>query len=314
MLQNALLLAAHDLVILGVLQQHTDNGFLRHNAVNAALQAAVCRALIGVLTKTRAVVAVYCRDPFGQLLRCVERRIQRQIAALGMPAQHQRAARMCGGHLQQIFQRHALGRHGFHIAQVKILFPADQGIVGAAVGQIDAALPQIKCGGRKLRFRLFIHQLHGREHLHAAKALALGRRAQQRAKLVGLKQRHIFNNFSAALCQKQACRLTQRQPLIGGDALKIHIGQLAEDQVIHFVEGRCGKRNVSAPVEVIQNRCHAAKLPFCTGSSPGFHHRGGRGIVCRHKNMLPAGGYAGRAARPSPGALLFCKFSRLFSQ
>ena len=42
----------------------------------------------------------------------------------------------------------------------------------------------------------------------------------------------------------------------GNDILEIHKGQLRQDQIIHFIEGRLIQGQVSPPIQVIQQICH----------------------------------------------------------
>ena len=66
------------------------------------------------------------------------------MAANGKPAGQP------GGGPPQIFHRQLLARHGADKTHIEVLFPADEGIIGAAVGHAVVVLLQLYRNGGKL--------------------------------------------------------------------------------------------------------------------------------------------------------------------
>lgn len=98
--------------------------------------------------KTGAIVIVNRFYAVLDLLPAESRGVNGKIAALGVAADGKPAGEPPGGLLQVVHRQFC--RHRADKAHIEVLFPADEGIIGAAVGHTVVALLQLYRNGGKL--------------------------------------------------------------------------------------------------------------------------------------------------------------------
>ena len=163
------------------------------------------------------------------------------------------------GHGLRVCHCHFLGGDLPHTAQVKILFPPRQRIVGAPEGEVNRPVSTLRRQRRKLLCLLRIQMIHKAVELHVPEPGRCCRPAKQLRYLVGHQNTHVDgpSPHFGKICLR---RLPQRHglPLAGArnDAGKVHKGQLRQDQVIHLVKRILRQRQIPPPVQIIQNICH----------------------------------------------------------
>ena len=141
MLSGPVSCACHDLIFFLMLKQHSDNRRFRYNRVNARQNIPITFQIDHRLGKARPVVAVYNVNFSGNSTVCVNCRIYRQIAPLGVSHKTQARIRMfC--HIFKVCNRFELSRCLRKKTHIKILFPSDNGIICPAVYNITQSVPK----------------------------------------------------------------------------------------------------------------------------------------------------------------------------
>ena len=173
-----------------------------------------------------------------------------------MAAQLQLDPGVLMGHGLRVCHCHFLSRDLPHTTQIEILFPPCQRIVGAPEGEVDGAIPAL-CRQRRELLRLHrVQMVHKAVELHVPEPGRGCRPAQQLRDLIGHQNAHV-DGPAFRFGKIRLRRLPQGHgpPLAGAgdDAAEVQIAQLREQQIVHFVKGPLGKRDIAAPVQIIQN-------------------------------------------------------------
>ena len=153
----------------------------------------------------------------------------------------------------EIVRRLALRRHDGQKAHVEILFPADDCVVRAAEGRIDRPVRQRGAERGELRLGLLVELADVAGEQHVAEAGAgrhlLGESGDLiRHKYAHVRMRRAFGKGRDRVGKRDGGRKVRRD-----DAAEVQIAQLREQQIVHFVKGPLGKRDIAAPVQIIQN-------------------------------------------------------------
>ena len=143
------LLAVDDDILLLVAQQHAHHRGLRHKGLYFFADALITRLREDFAIKAGAIVIVNRFYAVLDLLPAESRGVNGKIAALGVAADGKPAGEPPGGPLQ-VVHRQFLARHRADKAHIEVLFPADEGIIGAAVGHAVVVLLQLYRNGGKL--------------------------------------------------------------------------------------------------------------------------------------------------------------------
>ena len=181
------------------------------------------------------------------------------------------------------------------VREVQVLLPADDGIIGAAVGDIggfaficrelyarmcgiagavegDRHLPPEQEGdGRKLRVLRLVDDIHV---ICEAEVLE----APARDEMIHHEGGHVVEGrlgldfFAGMALIEGRIRFAERDALATArrrhDTLEIGIGQLAQDEVIHIVKWVDAERHISPPVQIFIDICHLTPPVACIGRSP----------------------------------------------
>ena len=233
MLQQAHLLALNHRIGLLMLQKHTNHRGLGHIGMDSGNHLQIAGVTHHVFRKTGAVVVIDLQDPVADKTRASGRRKYRQIAALGMTTQAEKAVKL-RSHLPGIVQRHTLGRNRLLEAHIEILFPTNQGIIRAPKGQKGRPVVQEEGCRRKLGLLLLQKQLPEEEELCLSKPLRIGSFAQ--------KLQIVFHphSFLVVIHAKKGIRsLLQRN---GDSGLESYLSSIADirqcrkNQRVHRVQ------------------------------------------------------------------------------
>ena len=181
-----------------------------------------------------------------------------------------------------------MARHRADKAHIEVLFPADEGVIGAAVNNGGVLRLQRYGNGGKLGLALGVQPVGVGTQRHAAEAGTFRQRPQE----VGIAATP-HRRLNIRQRQQAACRRLYRDGLGAfplQNTVKGHIGKPRQNDPVHFIEGIGGKRQIAPPQQIIKQRCHSKKH---TSPSPAI-------IIYRRqlrKGKAPAGagGYAKRA-------------------
>ena len=187
-----------------------------------------------------------------------------------------------------------LPRRAELVREVQVLLPADDRIVGAAVGDIggfalvcrelyarvrgvagtvegDRHLPPEQEGdGRKLCILRLVDDIHV---ICEAEVLE----APARDEMIHHEGGHVIEGrlgldlrAGMALIEGRI-RFAERDALAAArwrhDALEIGIGELAQDEVIHIVKGVDAEGHIAPPVQIFIDICHVTPPVACIGLS-----------------------------------------------
>ena len=238
-LQHPLGVRAHDLHILFMLQKLPDHARLRHDRQDAVGYVRVLRRADERLGKAGAIVVVDPNDAVLHGGRGLYRGIDRKVAALGVSADAQPRVRILARHAAKVFERARLGGDDLEVAHVQVLLPADDGIVRAAVGKIDAAVAQLDRQRRELLLARVVHQLAVAVQQHPAEAHGVRHTAHEVGDAPRDQHAHVDllpvmagEVGSRCVAQRHAAPQLRRRH----DALKVDEAQLRQDQAVHLVE------------------------------------------------------------------------------
>ena len=203
----------------------------------------VKRAVFQILPfKAGTVHAVHRVNTAAQRLFAECRRIDRQIAALGVTAEHKTPVKPRRS-MFKIFQRFYLRGQGKVREQRKILLPADNGVVGSAVGEKPPSV-HINHDRRKLHFCLAVHNIDVVREQQIAKARALCRSLQQ---LGVTLPKHLLR--ACFVCKKLFRSLAHRDGFIlAENAVEPDIRKARENQRVGGVKAVLRKKQVAAPL------------------------------------------------------------------
>ena len=169
------------------------------------------------------------------------------------------------------------------VREVQVLLPADDGIIGAAVGDVGGfafvcrelyarvrgvagavegdrhLTPEQEGDGRKLRVLRLVDEIHV---ICEAEVLE----APARDEMIHHEGGHVIEGrlgldlFAGMALIKGRIRFAEQDALATArwrhDTLEIGIGQLAQDEVIHIVKGVDAERHISPPVQIFIDICH----------------------------------------------------------
>ena len=122
--------------------------------------------------KARAVIGPDGIDAPPDPLGAVDRRVDRQIAALRVSAQTQPPPGVLFCHFFRVLHRPPLGGNLRHAGQGEVLLPSGQGVVRSPKGQIHRLVPRLDGQGGKL----FVRTPFIGEAVEAHRTEAAGRR------------------------------------------------------------------------------------------------------------------------------------------
>ena len=120
------------------------------------------------LAKARAVVDPYGLDALASPTAARRRGVDGEVAALGVAAHVDLAARRLAG-LLEIFEGALLGAH-HRVAHGEVLAPAGEGVVGAAEGNVGDVARELHAEGAELLARLVVEVLNIMEELGLGEA------------------------------------------------------------------------------------------------------------------------------------------------
>ena len=190
-LLQALLPAVYHLIVLIVFQQHADDGVLRDKRVDAVFQVPERGGFQQVVGEAGAIVVIDRLNPLHHVAWRMDGGEYRQIAALGMAAQPQLDPGVLMGHGLRVCHCHFLSGDLPHTAQIEILFPPCQRIVGTPEGEVDGAIPAL-CRQRRELLRLHrVQMVHKAVELHVPEPGRGCRPAQQLRNLIGHQNAHV---------------------------------------------------------------------------------------------------------------------------
>jgi len=255
MLHGGVAGAVNDVVVLGVNQQHPHDGGFRDISVEPILHPPVGGGIQQVGVEARPVVVIGRQQALAlKLLRQMDRRPRRQIPALGVATDAVGTVLAGPDHLLSVLRGTGLCRHRLQIAHVEVLLPAHQTGIRPPIGDEHAAVRQQEGHGGKLHLlRLVIAALKG-EQPGIPEPLRLRRRPHHRD-IVQRRQAQLF--------------IRRRQPgayvpdghgVLGVlapqavDLPKVDVGDDAQHQIVHLIEGVLLQRQISSPLEIVANR------------------------------------------------------------
>ena len=169
-LAEAVARAVDDGIGLLVLEQHADDGRLRHERLHPRADTLVARQGDHIGVEAGAVVVIHRCDALLQGCGAERCGIDREVAALGVTAEQElprKAQHGRGG----ITRREALGRNGAGEGHVEILLPADERAVRPAEGDKMPPVAEGDGDGRKLRLALEVDLVYIIHDPHLAEAL-----------------------------------------------------------------------------------------------------------------------------------------------
>ena len=133
-----------------------DHGLLRNEGVDPVEDAAEVVALDVAVRETGTVIVADVQQVRFQLRRQVDRRIDGQIAALGVSAQVELLPRVLLQDLPRVVEGFHLGRDVFHEGHVEVFLPAHQRGVRTAVRDVQRVVRKVQRDGRELDHRVGI--------------------------------------------------------------------------------------------------------------------------------------------------------------
>ena len=185
-------------------------------------------------------------------------RVDREVAALRVPAHAQRRPGEGGGRRLEIRHRLGLRRHRVEETHVEVLFPADERVVGAAEGNVDAAVVQLQRDGGELQLGLRVNLVDITGKPQAAEARAVRHAAHELRDLARYQHAHLGRGVGREVAVGGGLERRGRCERGRGEAAEVEIGQLRKEQVVHLVEGAFGQRQIAAPAEIVENIGHGA--------------------------------------------------------
>ena len=175
--------------------------------------------------QARAVVVVDGRDLVLFTLGAADGSIDGKIAALGVAAD---AQNLCGkgrSRPRKILRSLLLCGHGGHEGHVEIFFPADDGIIGAAEGEIHAAVAAADAQRRKLYFGFCVQRAAVAAQTHLAEPARRGGFTQKRRDGVGHQHAHIGRGMQGKIALSRFAQADRVGKRFGHNAAKIQITQ-----------------------------------------------------------------------------------------
>ena len=218
MLQHAHLPAAHDVEVHAALEKQAHDGGLRDGLLEAGQHSGELGRVEHLGHEARAVVGEGMGDAVARTLAGAHRRsVEGEVAALGVPAEQERAAEM-PRRLGGVERGTGLRRHGRLEGEVEVLLPADERGVGASKRQVGKRGRELERHRRELHPCRLVELFGETADKRVAVARAGRERAEEplRARLVPYALKHL----GEALGAKQPC---QRHRLPGVVAAS-HVG------------------------------------------------------------------------------------------
>ena len=173
---------SHHAVVGVALEDHAERRRLGHGLVQQGVESIVVDARRRIVQKRRPVVVEHAAQALEGALVGYERSILGEVAALGVPADDERAGER-RRHARQVRRRRALGRDHFLEAEVEVFLPTGETAVGATIREVgDLAVG----GGERQRDggELLFHDLRSlvgiERGAHVAHAAACRQDVQKR--------------------------------------------------------------------------------------------------------------------------------------
>ena len=141
--------AAHHPVALLLLQQHPDHRGLGNRLVDPGPHPAVVLGGEELREEPGPVVGEDPSHAVSHAPRGPRRRVDGEVAALGVPADEQVAVDPCGDGAE-VARSLGLGGHGAAVGEVEVLLPAHEGGVSAPEGDVGQVLGEPERHGREL--------------------------------------------------------------------------------------------------------------------------------------------------------------------
>ncbi len=189
--------------------------------------------------------------------------IYRQIAALGMSSQPQLFSGKPFRHGCCIRNSQLLRGDLRHTGQLQILPPTRQRIIGAAKSAVHGMVAGLN-GQRRELFPFDHIQMTGKTtELHGTEADRTGHFPKHIGNGVRNQNPHI-NGFPVGEAgEKALCRISEGDTgavrNVRNDACEIHIRQLGQNQIVHFVERRALKRQIASPCRISEGDTGAVR-------------------------------------------------------
>ena len=259
MLHEADLRAAHDLAPFLMLQQDPDDGRFRDDRDDPPRHALVLRQGQERGAEARAVVVVDLHELVLHGFGAENRAVDREIAALRVPAHAQRPL-----------------REDREEGEIEVLLPADDGIVGAAEGDIGRPVRQQEREGGELRLRLVVDLIFIAAEQQPGEAGARRHAAAKLRDLVRDEHAHALMLPQHVIAPHGLLQRDLRVKAGRDDAAEIQIAQLRQQQIVHLVEAALTDLQIAAPVQIIQNIRH------CRTS--GHYSRSCKSVPIIHKS------------------------------
>ena len=255
-LPQTALRAAHDLIALLMLEKHSDDGRFRQDRRDLIRDAPVLRQAEQRRAKAGAVVIVHAHELVLHGFAAEHRAVDREIAALGVSAHAKRVRRKRRGCRGQILRRHPLRRDDRQKGQIEILLPADDGVVRAPEGDIGRLVRQKRRQRGKLRLRFFIGTADIGAERQIGKTAARGHFVPQLRDLLRHEHAHRLLRLCRVVLLHGLRQRNGRGKVRRDDTGKVQKAKLRHQQIVDLVEPALGKRQIAAPVQIIQNVCH----------------------------------------------------------
>ena len=193
--------------------------------------------------------------------------VHRQVPPLGVAPQPDTAAGVLPRHVPEVVQRLLLGGHLRHTGQLKVLLPPGQGVVRAPEGEIHQSVPGLDGQRRELLPPPHVQVVHEAVEPHLPEAAGGGHLFQHLRNGRGHQHPHVNGLPLREAGEEGLRRLRQGHalPLPGGgdDPLKVHKGQLRQNQVVHLVKGGLGQGQIPPPVQIVHQVRHGAPPRSC---------------------------------------------------
>ena len=239
-----------------MLEQHPDDGRFRQDRRDPVRNALVLRQSQQRCAEAGAVVIVYAHQLILHGFAAEHRAVDREIAALGMPAHAQRVRRKRRCCRSQIRCCHPLRRDDRQKRQIEILLPADDGVVGAPEGDIGRLIRQQDRQRGKLRLRLLVGAADIAAERQLGKAAARRHFAPELRDLAGHQHAHRLLRPRRVIPLHGLRQRGGRVKAFRHDIGKVQKAQLRHQQIVDLVEPALRQRQIAAPVQIIQNICH----------------------------------------------------------
>ena len=259
-----------------MLQQDPDDGRFRDDRDDPPRHALVLRQGQERGAEAGAVVVVDLHELVLHGFGAENRAVDREIAALRVPAHAQRPLRKGRRRGLQVLHGHPLRGDDREEGKIEVLLPADDGIVGTAEGDIGRPVRQQEREGGELRLRLVVDLIFIAAEQQPGEAGARRHAAAKLRDLVRDEHAHALMLPQHVIAPHGLLQRDRRVKAGRDDAAEIQIAQLRQQQIVHLVEAALTDLQIAAPVQIIQNIRH------CRTS--GHYSRSCKSVPIIHKS------------------------------